>query len=188
LVPPGGHHFVDHSTGVAVRIEGASTEDVAKKVLEFRLSNQKAPGNPLLEVSNFICESWPHFCRETDPKPAAAVVGGKAHISIRVATWMAAFIRFAQADRGVHQSTAERRAAICAQCPKNVSFSSGCGACQDSIKRLAFVWKRDRETAYDEQLGACSLTDQHNGCAVFAEKLPPTETESLPAHCWRKTG
>jgi hypothetical protein len=188
LVPPGGHHFVDHSTGVPVRIEGHSTEDVAKKILQFRLANEKAPGNPLAEVVSYVCGSWPHFCRESDPQPAfAPKTNSKAHISIRVATWMARFIRFAQADRGVHPSEAERRAAICAQCPKNVRFESGCGACQDSISRLAFIWKRDRATAYDRQLGACDVTSQHNGCAVFAEKLPPTDTADLPANCWRKS-
>lgn len=191
VIPPGGYHLIDNSTGVPVRIEGTSPEDVAKKVLEFRLSNQKAPGNPLQEVNDFICSSWPHFCRETNPGEQVAIPRSRSriHISTRVATWMAAFIRGFQRDPGVHPSVAERRAVICAQCPKNVSFASGCGACQDSIARLSFIWKRDRATAMDKQLGACEVTSQHNGCAVWAEKLPPVDaTDELPGFCWRKSG
>jgi hypothetical protein len=190
VVPPGGHHFVDHSTGVAVRIEGTSTEDVAKKLLEFRLGNQKAPGNPLKEVTEYVCGSWPHFCQEDEPVRALTIghpEKPKTHISIRVMTWMASFVRFAQKDPGVHPSVAERRAMICANCSRNVSFQSGCGACQDNISRLAFVWKRDRSTASDKQLGACAVLGQHNGAAVWAEKLPPVESpEDLPANCWRR--
>ncbi len=185
VIPPGGHHLIDHSTGVPVRIEGESPEDVAKKVLEFRLSNQKAPGNPLQEVIDFICGSWPHFCRETNPKAAPAIVG-KQHISTRVMTWMAVFLRQSEGDQGVHPSKAENRAIICSQCVKNVSYASGCGSCQDSIQRLSFVYKRDRTTSQDKVLGACDALSQHNASAVWANQLPAHTVTDLPANCWRR--
>lgn len=102
---------------------------------------------------------------------------------------MAAFVRQAMGDPGVSRQVSEQRAMICSQCPKNVALTSGCGACQESISRLAFVWKRDRSTSQDHALGACDITSQHNGCAVLAAKLPEMtegEQEQLPANCWRK--
>jgi hypothetical protein len=191
LVPPGGHHFVDRSTGRDVRINGTSPDDVAEQVLRFRLGNQKPPGNPMQELVDYVCGTWPHFCHESNPPPVRPSNGGRTHISIRVASWMAAFVRQAMGDLGVSRQVSEQRAIICSQCPKNTSFTtSGCGACQDSISRLAFVWKRDRSTSQDHALGACDITSQHNGCAVLAAKLPDLsegEQEQLPANCWRKT-
>lgn len=190
VVPPDGYHFVDTSTGFAVRIDGSSYEDVAQKVLEHRMANNKAPGNPLQEVSDYVCNTHPHFCKETDPLPATSTPStDRPHISTRVATWLSSFIKYAQGDRGAHPYVAEQRAETCVNCPKNVPFSSGCGTCQDAISRLSFVWLRDRKTGFDNRLLACDQLSQLNKCAVWSEKLPPItddQRKALPGQCWRR--
>jgi hypothetical protein len=188
LVPPSGHHFVDHSTGAPIRIEGTSREDVAQKVLQHRLTNRRPPGNPLEEYDAYVCGTWPHFCRDTDPQPIPGISNARPHLSLRVSTWLAGFVRSAARDVGVRQTEAERRAMICAECPRNLPYESGCGSCMDAIARLSFIWLHDRKTASDTHVKACDITGQHNRCAVHAAVLPELTAEqraALPSNCWR---
>ncbi len=186
VIPPGGFHFIDTSSGVPVRIEGDSADDVANKLLLFRTRNGLPPGNPLEEYRKWLCESWPHFCIDSSP-PAVPSGSGVAHISSRVATWMADFIRNYRGSDLVLQSEADRRAGICAECPRNVLYNAtGCGSCLESISRLSFIYRASRVTKYDDHLRACMTTAQHNGSAVWASKLPPADPSTLPSHCWRR--
>lgn len=189
VVPPQGYHFVDRSTGTPVRIEGTDFDDVARRVLEHRLANHRPTGNPLAELFEYICTTWPHFCHDSERDVVKPTGNMSDHISTRVVNWLSAFVRFAYNDAGVSQSEAERRAIVCAQCPYNVSYQSGCGSCMDSISRLSFVFRRDRRTASDHLLGGCRITSQHNQSAVWAAKLPETDQTAqslLPSNCWRK--
>lgn len=190
LVPPGGFHFVDSSSGQAVRIEGESTDDVASKVLKYRLANSLPVGNPLKEVNDYICGNWSHFCDDPEnlPRILPTLFNQGEHISRRVASWMADFVRNYRGDPGVGQNEAERRAAICANCPQNIRYDeTGCGACLDNIARLAFVFKANRQTGLDSELRGCKGTAQHNGCAVWAKTLPPVpDGVILASNCWRK--
>lgn len=190
VVPPGGYHFVDRSTGREVRIEGTSYDDVANQVLRFRLENGKDPGNPAAELIEYVCGTWPHFCSDDSPKPPKITVPRTRHLSSRVAAWLAGFYAFAQADAGVSSSESQRRAEICAQCPQNREYrEGGCGSCIESVNRLFFVWRRDRAVPYESRLGACLVTNQLNAAAVLAKNLPPLSQEQLdrlPANCWRR--
>lgn len=189
VVPPGGFHFVDRSSGVEIRFEGTSDQDVATQVLTFRTRNNLPPGNPLQEYRDYVCGTWPHVCTNSDPAPLAPTIpNGREHISKRVAAWMANFIRNFRAGDLVSPAEAERRAAVCAACPRNVPWNAtGCGACIESVSRLAFVYKANRQTPYDRELRACDETGQHNETAIWAKALPPlTPGASLPTQCWRR--
>jgi hypothetical protein len=186
VVPPGGFFFIDKSSGVDVRIEGTDEADVEQRLLKFRLDNGLPPGNPLAEYREWLCSTWPHFCTGAGPELAPTQAAGE-HISKRVATWMANFIRNYRSSDLVSPGEADRRAAICSRCPANVSYNlSGCGACHESVARLAFVYKANRQTQYDSELRACNFTSQHNGTAVWAATLPPADSAPLPDFCWRK--
>jgi hypothetical protein len=193
IVPPGGFHYVDRSGGDLVRIEGGSDDEVAAKVLKHRLSNGRVPGDPLQEIIAERCEKYPHFCRDLTPEevPArqfAANIGGG--MATRAAAWLARFVQFSRADRGVSLTESQRRADICAACPHNEEFRGGCGSCVDNINRLFFVWRRDRALPREAELKACKILGQHNGAAVLADRLPTIDSDAnakLPAQCWRKT-
>jgi len=175
---------------VPVRLEGTSFEDVAKRVLQHRLTNGKAPGDPAQELIDYVCGSWPHFCRDTNPPEIPASAGQPtAGLATRCANWIAAFYEYARGDKGVPLKESQRRANICAACPKNQPFFGGCGSCVSNIQRLFFVWRRDRPLPREGELGACFVIGQHNGSAVLSEKLPPLTDEireRLPDNCWRK--
>lgn len=190
VIPPNGFHFIDHSTGVEKRIEGSSYEDVADRVLKFRLANGKEPGNPAAELIDYVCGTWPHFCSDDSPRGPKTVTSRARHLSTRVAGWLATFYSLARADAGVGGGESQRRAGICAQCPQNREYrDGGCGSCLESISRLFFVWRRDRPIPHEAKLGACGITSQLNAAAVMAKTLPPLTAEQielLPGNCWRK--
>lgn len=188
MIPPGGWHFVDKSTGVDVRIEGDSFQSVATALLRFRVDNRKDPGNPGKELSDYICGNWPHFCSNHAGSVKPTSFG--TPLSNRVSGWIGQFFTTSRNDAGVAKEEAERRAAVCASCPQNKDFTKGgCGPCIDGIRRLAFVWLRNRKTAHDEKLGACNILNHPNTVAVQANTLPevtPAQREKLPDNCWRK--
>lgn len=189
LVPPGGWHFVDRSTALPHRVEGTSFEDVALRVLQFRVTNNLEPGNPSKEVSDYICGTWPHFCTSS---PAPHPAKGSMPFSNRVSGWLGRFFTSSKNDPGVPQEEAERRAAICAACPQNRDYTKGgCGPCIDGIRRLSFVWLRNRKTKHDAALGACNVFGHPNAVAVQAADLNPTKqletgSDHQPEDCWRR--
>lgn len=192
IIPPGGYVFTDDVTGVPVKIEGTSYEDLAERVLKHRLVNQRPPGNPYDEIITRLCNSHPHFCRENHPTPAPnQALVRHASIAVRVAAWISEFFKTNRSDTGLGPAETERRANICADCVYNVPIS-GCGSCVANVDRLFFVWRRDRNLPREDRLrsSACQILGQHNGAAVLAKSLPPVDEKSnsfLPRACWRKT-
>lgn len=189
VVPPGGYHFVEKGD-VTMRFEAESYEALAQSVLRYRLANGKPPGNPAQEIIDYVCGNWPHFCHDTESKVPKAAARRSRHLSTRVATWLPVFYSHARADRGPGQAEIQRRAEICARCPQNKEYrDGGCGSCLESISRLFFVFRRDREIPFEKQLGACNIIGQLNSAAVLASSLPaiePEVKEQLPDSCWRK--
>jgi hypothetical protein len=188
VIPPGGHHFIDRSGGEPFRIDGDNLDDVAKKVLKHRLDNGRPPGDPMSELIDYVCGTWPHFCRETEPAALETPPQRRAPLATRCASWIARFYAAARADAGVSRPETERRANICASCPQNTVLS-GCGSCIENIERVFFIWRRDRALPRERELHACHLIGQHNGAAALAAELPSIDDETrerLPANCWRK--
>lgn len=190
VVPPGGFHYIDKTTGSEQRIEGYSYQDVASNVLRFRLQNSRPPGEPLKDVYDYVCTQWPHFCRDTNPPPRQ-LDQGPEHISRRVATWMSGFALSSNHDSGVSQEEANRRAAICARCPKNEAYELGvsCQTCVGQVNQLSFIYRHGRTTPNDKELQACDVCNQHNRTAVWSNALPVISEEQkrkLDNACWRK--
>lgn len=189
IIPPGGHHFIDRTGPCEVRIEGYSLQDVAANVLRHRLQNNRPPGNPLQELHDFICGQWPHFCKDINPSPVQHA-GLPEPLSRRCAAWMGSWFGTASEDVGVGQQEANRRAAICAQCPKNQNHEhGGCGACTVQVDRLTFIYLRNRSTPSDHLLKCCDVLNSPLRAAVWSDKLPgfsEQQRNELPAQCWRK--
>ncbi len=187
LIPPGGYHFVAEG----LRIEGSSYQDVAEKLLRYRLENSLPPGNPMAEVLNYICDTWPHFCSDTSPvtpvntKPATSLTS-------RVTSWMAALYRTLRgtniADSYVDQAEADRRALVCINCPFHTEWRRGCSSCIEGTKRVGYTFRGGRQAANESKLMSCSIIGHEAQTAVWVKTPPPLTAEeqaSLPSHCWR---
>ena len=180
LIPPGGYHFLDRSGGAEVRIDGGSFADVAKNVLSHRLRNSKPPGNPLQELYDYVCGNWGHICRETSPQAPE----GPEPLSSRMLVWLAQFQATAGVDAGVEQQEANKRASICAGCPRNVQYY-GCTTCGEHIRSQTFIYLHNRTTPDSERLHACDALAEPLKLTVFSRKLPKI-TADVPEFCWRK--
>lgn len=187
IVPPGGFHYEDKVQ--RYRVEAHSYQSVAEAVLRYRVENKLPVGNPLKDVLDYVCANWPHFCSEHNPP----INGGNANPSLasRVSVWMSSLYRAARTLGGnfVGPDEAARRAAICAACPQNKEWKTGCGSCLQSAVQLGYTFRAGRSVANEKVLGACDITGQENATAVWVKEVMPMLPEqhaSLPAACWRK--
>lgn len=189
VIPPGGYHFPDKSGGTEVRIEGYNVADVAANVLKYRLQNNRPPGNPMQELQEYICGTWPHFCLDSNP-PEIPSINGPEPLQRRCAAWLNQWFTSAAADPGVSQQEADRRAKICLQCPKNKDYAAGgCGACTAQVIRLQFIYTRNRKAQGADELGCCDVLSSPLQAAVWSDALPgysDEQKEQLPTYCWRR--
>jgi hypothetical protein len=188
LIPPNGFHFKSDD----LYIEGSSYQDVAEKLLRYRLENNVSTGNPMAEVLDYICNSWPHFCSDTSPisplnmKPAPS-------LTARVTAWMASLYRTLRgtniSESYVDQGEANRRAAICLACPFHVEWRRGCSSCIEGTQRVGYTFRGGRQAAHEAKLMSCSILGHEAKTAVWVKTPPPPTTEQhsdLPTNCWMK--
>jgi len=188
IVPPGGFHYVEQGT----RIESHSYQALADELLKYRLANKIPVGNPLKDVFDTVCTRWPHFCSDA-PHPTLSTGEGTVPLASRVTQWMANLYRSARttavADNFVSQGEADRRSAVCRQCPQNVEWRMGCSSCVASTKQIGYTYRAGRRAAGEPSLRACNVLEQENATAVWI-KAPPTMTteqaRTIPPFCWRK--
>ena len=75
----------------------------------------------------------------------------------------------------VDQVEANRRAALCVNCPLNMSFSLPCGGVCSELKRLVTSMVGQSKTKYDERLHACCICH----CFLHAAVWLPLEIQCL---------
>lgn len=94
----------------------------------------------------------------------------------------------------VSQEEAERRAAICVQCPRNVSFTRPCGGMCPELESVVVGIVGGEKTSLDPKLEACSVC----GCSLRAAVWVPIAQlstqedadfiEKAPEPCWKRAG
>lgn len=157
-------------------------------VREHRIAN----GYPLPpgweeELESEMCRHYgPETCRFVDETPQSGprsirVEDVKNFLRV-VGTWMGGGAQF------VEPQEAERRAAICAACPKNQTIE-GCTPCVNFVQAVTAVLG-DRVTKYDGVLKGCAVCSCSNQAQVHLplEVLHKGVTADMefPSHCWKK--
>lgn len=177
--------FVEPASGV--RFSTKSWSKLAQAVQEHRLGN----GFPLLpgweeELENEVCKNYgPETCRFVDE------TAGNAPRSIKISD-VKNFVRvlgawMASGGSYVDNSEAERRASICAACPKN-QVIEGCTACANLPGLIASTLGR-RATSRDAVLHGCAVCSCSNKAQVHIPldilKKGVTDDMAFPSHCWK---
>jgi hypothetical protein len=130
---------------------GLSEDDLFKQVRQFRLNNNIDLGNLEFEIKQGISG------------PSHKVNEAGYSLRERVTHWK--MNRYNQRLSFVDQDEAERRAAICADCPYNkVDYADSCAECHAGVERDLYAMRQGRSTEY--RLGACAITGQPNHTAV----------------------
>ena len=185
--PMGSWVYTQPETGYTIK--SIVWNDLLNKIRDHRIAN----GIPCLpgwdiQLEDEVCRAMrltSHWCqsngKETKPyEPKVSFVD--------VSNFMRVLTAWMPKREWVDQEEAERRAAICAACPKNIAVS-GCSACQNAVAAIT-KFLGDRVTGVDDQLKGCSVC----GCSNRAQVHVPldvlhkgvTPMMEFPEACWKK--
>jgi hypothetical protein len=185
--PPGGWRYVQAESGYAM--EANTLYDLAGKVAAHRRNMEYPMGTDIAkEIEEWICDRIPfkdqaEWCDTTSLTPPRT----RVHWTM-VQSFLQTAGAWLLADRQlVPQEEAERRAAICADCPFNVGMS-GCAVCYATLNGLRGSMMH-RSTSQDDKLQACGIcgcdnkTQAHIPLNVLAKGVPHT----YPNFCWKSS-
>lgn len=190
--PPGGWHFVMPD---GTKLTAINEEKLIQQIHEYRIRNGIAPGDIERDIDTYYCTNWPDACQKEPSDyagPSAPSSPPREPLVNRVTRWTTSLI--ARMPRGgyamVPGAEATRRALICASCPANKVWRTGCIGCSSNVAALLMQLRGLRRTAHDGTLLACAFGGWGNEAAVH---LSPSETaitdsqkSEMPEKCWRK--
>jgi hypothetical protein len=84
----------------------------------------------------------------------------------------------------VDAALAAQRAQICASCPQNVQWQTGCGPCNDNVNVRTQIAKGSLATPYDRNLFVCRIFGTHNAVAVWLKDTFSNSDQKPPPICW----
>jgi len=193
IVPPAGWHYYDGD----VRIEARSLWALYDAVLAYRNGNSLPLGDHIGDVDTFLCGNFPELCvltsasNPTTSQPAPTAIDVSAYTTTQiqelindVTVWAKNLLNSGTVEHLVGDELAEERAKICAKCPQNQLFSSGCGSCITTANRLSASVRQARYTATSRVIGACKTLRHDNQTAIFLEKHNLAKSGDLPKDCW----
>ena len=174
VVPPGsvkGSRGFDFHEG-GIWFTALTLEALAEKLQEYRAANGTPLGNPLQEVIDF------------NDRKTRLVQSQKAGPNLReqAIKWLESKLR--TKPTYVDQEEADRRAAICVECPRNtMNWKPGsCQTCVKNADRAVAILLSGRKP---HPLGVCATLAQVNTVSVYLND-PKVENIELPDFCWRR--
>jgi len=197
VVCPGGWHYPQLlSTGQSIRITGFSFEQLLESMLDFRRRHPDLCGGSAQatiervrqDLKDYLCA---HFKQNCADSPTSPVITARVGIGItnyqrpidRSGDWLAkiANLRLEKVDVAL----AAHRAQICAQCPQNVKWTTGCAPCNESISVRIQNAKGSVHTPYDRNLFMCRLFGHVNEVAVWLQDTHSAAEHKPPPVCWK---
>jgi hypothetical protein len=193
--PPRGYHYPVSETPRVV-LEAITQEHLEKAICEWRMRNGKPPGDPRREYNDYVCSRWPTYCiPEVGDQVHSAVSGNPTpqaqdELANRVPMWAAGMTRRIPQSL-VNQREADRRAEICAGCPRNRPWKGRCTGCQQTTESILIAVRRLSRTPLDQRLFGCEVAGFDCKTAVWLKedlvKLSEDERGKTPPGCWRHT-
>ena len=201
LHPPLGH---THKEPDGTKFRGSSWPDVIAKVTAYRTQHGKPAGDVTADVYAQVCKNSPTYCRDSSvprppsqprplrkpdaPRPAVHVPAGKGNVVARATNWIHEMLAFKRRNalEFVPKGEARRRAAICAQCPKQTSVTGSCGGCMTVLKAAKGVILAG-QAPVEKAIAGCKVLGEDTSVSVFLTLTPSGDGE-LPANCWRRQG
>lgn len=182
LYPPFGYEFHERDGSI---IRASGWKQLERKVREYRERNRFEVGDPWQEIMAQVCARVPGHCRNSEP-PKKTRTGTGLTFNQRVLAWAAWALGRKRVNdwSEVSSEEANRRAAICATCPKQKSLNLACTACVATLTRARRILRNERESEH-QNLFPCAVLGEDCVSTVHAN-LSPSSNPDLPAHCWRR--
>ena len=187
-LPPGEFKWTEPSTGF--KVQARSWSQMLRQVHSHRI------GNDGCDISEGWEARFEHdYCLQnsldgtqwcSDEKYYAPDPSRPLHWA-DIQRFLFSMIQWVAGGRKlVGQDEAERRAAICATCPKNVELHVACPNCV-KLDSLIAETKGDRVTSLDSSLKNCEVCRCHNQTSVwFPNESIAKKGLSFPEWCWKK--
>jgi hypothetical protein len=202
VMMPGGWHYDEG--GKTIIEEAESYDDLINRLAEYRGFCGLPLGNPQLDIDKFICGSYPNMCGRTAPSAEEGVDPvelsyGKPLVKSpreRVMQWVANRMQKAGQIEFVSAEEADRRAAICDQCPKKIQWNQpieGCPGCQayvEEVESMLIKLRKNKSSAYVLNLygHSCAVAGHDLETAVWLEEPAlrhrKNYTGKFPHKCW----
>jgi hypothetical protein len=200
VVMPGGWHYPQTlSSGQEIRITAPSFEMLLESILEFRRRHMDLCGAENAEIGkvrrdlkDYICKNFRQNCADSRPAPANNIGIGISLVADyitpidKAGNWLSEIEhhRLEHVDLGI----AGYRAQICAQCPMNVRWQTGCAPCNENIEIRIQNLKGNMRTPYDPQLHLCRVFGHVNSVAIWLAETRSSSEGKVPPHCWMTKG
>lgn len=186
LGPPGGWGYTQKESGVAFR--AITFGQLLEMVGKHRRGNKydTSPGweerfeEEFCQQNQLVGTQW---CPDREAEARAPRLIGLADVR----RFLNSALSMVQAggDMFVSQEEAERRAAICSECPNNAAIG-GCVGC-NGVRALVSKVRGSRTTAQDSRLRQCTVCGCDNQVKVWLkDSVVDNEGLNFPDHCWAK--
>lgn len=185
LYPKNGYRFKERDGS---RWKGRSWADVIKQVTAYRERRGEEPGDVRAEVMAQACANNPNLCVDTSPRQIVTPAAGFAGTLFqKVSNWLSHLVQRLRSKelRLVDRQEAARRAAICAQCPRQMGIPTVCGACLTQLSNFRRAILQG-EAPVNAGLNGCTALGEDTQVSVHLE-LDPVDNDEQPASCWRRT-
>jgi len=168
-------------------IEATDEVSLAQALRDYRIANGIPVGDPATDVAVSIASRLPQY---HEPPPHAVSIINPKTLRDRVTSWLSE--RFAGAHAGalqlVSDEEANRRAEICARCPRNQEWRHGCPPCVNNNERIVLLMTQGQFTGFRQVLNACEVFGHELNSAVKLDKkhLNDSGKEEAPPQCWMR--
>lgn len=199
--PPGGYRYRDRDTGFLIT-ENSFGDWIAAGIRHRKANNLPVPDDFARQMETQLCENMPagvcvyddgtqpaspHDCRLS----SGAVFRGMESVGALLTSLALEKIGIGDGPF-VDQAEADRRAAICSRCHKNVGTGEcvSCGA-MSKIKEGIEATIGARQTESDSRLNFCCVCTCSLKTIVFVKKpildrgMTDKMREQSPSHCWK---
>lgn len=167
-----------------------------QQIHEYRLRNNIPPGDIERDIDQYYCTKYPEACQKEAadyaPEKGLPKDPPREPLVNRVTRWVTTLVT--RMPRGGFQmesaQVAASRALICAGCPGNKPWRTGCLGCSSNVATLLLQVRSLRKTPQDALLYACNFAGWGNEAAVHMPvaqlQLGDSQIADLPERCWRK--
>jgi hypothetical protein len=198
VMPPGGWHYPQLlSSGQTVKLSSHSFEQILADMLDFRRRHSDLCGGAAkatieavrADLKAYMCA---HFRQNCADSPGTNTVTARAPgIGItqyqrpidRTADWLGRIAKTSIPK--VDPALAASRAQVCATCPQNIRWATGCGPCNENVSIGIQNAKGSLATPYDRHLFSCRIFGHANEVAIWLSDTHSSSEQKAPAVCWK---
>lgn len=188
MIMPGGWHYLQRIESDVLPVEALNYDALLDAVKQFRLDNDIPVGNVKADVDAQICERFPHQCNMEGPgtvETKKPTVSPYQMFIDRISHWAVKVLNTPMKEY-VLDDEAQRRAAICAQCPMNDDWKMGCPQCVTKASQVLTLIRAGRgNRVFKRTLKGCKAVKHDNETAVWLDRKHLSEhVGETPENCW----